>query len=175
MCGQITVAVATQADLPSTRHGKIYKMGHETELFLSYYDDGMSVMSGGIDSGFRKVATEEYKPRLCPAILLQAAEAGHEAAVRKLLHAKASADPSLPPGLAGAAPLLAAAHGGHCAIAQLLLAAAAEIDRPDMSGATPLLLAAAGGHLEVVELLLACASRPCMCMRVCTSIRRPCN
>eukprot|EP01047_Picozoa_sp_COSAG01_P040617 COSAG01_NODE_3433_length_6100_cov_47.049492_2_plen_245_part_00 len=39
-------------------------MGHESELFLSYFPAGLSIMSGGIESGFRKVETAEYTPRL---------------------------------------------------------------------------------------------------------------
>jgi gelsolin len=39
-------------------------MGHETELFLSYFPNGLVIQSGGIESGFRKVTAEEYKPKL---------------------------------------------------------------------------------------------------------------
>jgi gelsolin len=39
-------------------------MGHESELFMSYFPDGLMIMSGGIESGFHKVTAEEYKPRL---------------------------------------------------------------------------------------------------------------
>ena len=39
-------------------------MGHETELFLSYFPNGLIIQSGGIESGFRKVTAEEYKPKL---------------------------------------------------------------------------------------------------------------
>ena len=39
-------------------------MGHETELFLSYFPNGLIIKSGGIESGFRHVETAEYKPCL---------------------------------------------------------------------------------------------------------------
>ena len=39
-------------------------MGHETELFLSYFENGLITKSGGIESGFRHVETAEYKPHL---------------------------------------------------------------------------------------------------------------
>lgn len=38
-------------------------MGHESPLFQSYFSE-MIYMDGGIESGFRKVKPEEYKPRL---------------------------------------------------------------------------------------------------------------
>jgi len=39
-------------------------MGHETEMFLSYFPNGLIIKSGGIESGFHHVTTEEYKPHL---------------------------------------------------------------------------------------------------------------
>lgn len=39
-------------------------MGHESELFLSYFPNGLIIESGGIESGFRHVTPEEYKPHL---------------------------------------------------------------------------------------------------------------
>ena len=39
-------------------------MGHESELFLSYFPDGLIIKEGGIESGFRHVETGEYQPRL---------------------------------------------------------------------------------------------------------------
>jgi len=38
--------------------------GNETDLFLGYFPRGLKIMSGGVDSGFRKVKPVEYKPRL---------------------------------------------------------------------------------------------------------------
>ena len=39
-------------------------MGHESELFLSYFPDGLIIKAGGIESGFRHVEAREYKPIL---------------------------------------------------------------------------------------------------------------
>jgi hypothetical protein len=39
-------------------------MGHESELFLSYFPNGLIIKAGGIESGFRHVEPSEYKPRL---------------------------------------------------------------------------------------------------------------
>lgn len=38
--------------------------GHESDLFLSYFNNQIKLLSGGIESGFKHVKPEEYKPRL---------------------------------------------------------------------------------------------------------------
>jgi len=38
--------------------------GHESDLFLSYFKNEIKLLSGGVDSGFKHVKPEEYKPRL---------------------------------------------------------------------------------------------------------------
>jgi len=38
--------------------------GHESDLFLSYFKNQIKLLSGGVDSGFKHVKPEEYKPRL---------------------------------------------------------------------------------------------------------------
>jgi len=38
--------------------------GHESDLFLTYFKNEIKLLSGGVDSGFKHVKPEEYKPRL---------------------------------------------------------------------------------------------------------------
>lgn len=38
--------------------------GCESELFLSYFVGGVKILAGGVDSGFKHVSPETYKPRL---------------------------------------------------------------------------------------------------------------
>jgi gelsolin len=37
---------------------------HESDLFMSYFPKGIRIYEGGVDSGFKHVTAEEYKPRL---------------------------------------------------------------------------------------------------------------
>jgi len=38
--------------------------GHESDLFLKYFKNQIKLLSGGVESGFKHVKPEEYKPRL---------------------------------------------------------------------------------------------------------------
>eukprot|EP00343_Euplotes_focardii_P009527 CAMPEP_0205826458 /NCGR_PEP_ID=MMETSP0206-20130828/28688_1 /ASSEMBLY_ACC=CAM_ASM_000279 /TAXON_ID=36767 /ORGANISM="Euplotes focardii, Strain TN1" /LENGTH=474 /DNA_ID=CAMNT_0053126395 /DNA_START=26 /DNA_END=1450 /DNA_ORIENTATION=+ len=38
--------------------------GHESDAFLAIFDGTIQLLQGGVESGFRKVKPEEYKPRL---------------------------------------------------------------------------------------------------------------
>ena len=55
----------------------------------------------------------------------------------------------------GRTPLLHAVSGGHKEVAELLIAAGADVDAKDNTGWTPLQMAASNGHKEIVELLIA--------------------
>jgi gelsolin len=38
--------------------------GYESDMFLGYFNNQIKLLSGGVDSGFKHVKPEEYKPRL---------------------------------------------------------------------------------------------------------------
>ena len=88
--------------------------------------------------------------------LIQAAMAGHRAAVELLL--RFGADVNLAetegPRRIPRTPLGAAAVSGDPAIAQMMLAAGAELEKAPRGEASPLMLAARTGQLEMVEVFL---------------------
>lgn len=57
-----TVELDTYLDDVPVQHREV--QGHESELFRSYFPNGITTMSGGAESGFRHVKPEEYRPRL---------------------------------------------------------------------------------------------------------------
>jgi gelsolin len=57
-----TVELDTYLDDEPVQHREV--QGHESDLFLSYFPNGISTMEGGAESGFRHVTPQEYKPRL---------------------------------------------------------------------------------------------------------------
>lgn len=56
-----TVELDTLLDDGPVQHREV--MGHESELFLSYFPN-IRIMEGGVDSGFKHVEPEKYTPRL---------------------------------------------------------------------------------------------------------------
>jgi ankyrin repeat protein len=83
--------------------------------------------------------------------LRQAAENGHETAVRLLLNHDASIEVQ---NGAGETPLRLAAKNGHEAVVRLLLDRDANVEPKNWPGQTPLFVAAEKGHGAVVRLLL---------------------
>ncbi|MEM6521568.1 MAG: ankyrin repeat domain-containing protein [Cyanobacteria bacterium P01_D01_bin.44] len=83
--------------------------------------------------------------------LIAATLAGDAAAVRSLLDAGTDPDTVYHTNTA----LIYAARDGHTDIAQVLIAAGAEVNWIDGEGVTPLILAAFKGHEELTKLLLA--------------------
>jgi len=57
-----TVELDTYLDDKPVQHREV--QGHESDLFLSYFPNGISIMEGGAESGFRHVKPTEYKARL---------------------------------------------------------------------------------------------------------------
>lgn len=57
-----TVELDTLLDDKPIQHREV--QNHESSLFRSYFKDGITLLKGGADTGFRRVLPEEYKPRL---------------------------------------------------------------------------------------------------------------
>lgn len=57
-----TVELDTFLDDKPVQHREV--QGHESDLFMSYFKSGISIMEGGAETGFRHVQPTEYKPRL---------------------------------------------------------------------------------------------------------------
>lgn len=57
-----TVELDTLLDDKPVQHREVE--GYESALFKSYFKNGISLLSGGAETGFRHVTPEEYKPRL---------------------------------------------------------------------------------------------------------------
>lgn len=87
-----------------------------------------------------------------PALLVAAARAGDEKAVRRLLDA--GVDPDASDG-DGRTAVTHAAYGGHASVVHALLEAGADVDRQDASRANPLLSTGETGFLDVLEAVLA--------------------
>jgi hypothetical protein len=65
---EITVAAYKTVELDDVLHGAPVQhrevMGYESPLFLSYFNDKITILKGGIDSALRTVKPEEMKPKL---------------------------------------------------------------------------------------------------------------
>jgi ankyrin repeat protein len=83
--------------------------------------------------------------------LFKAAKNGNEDAVKTLLAAKAPVDEALKSN--GQTPLMAAAYGGHLAVAEHLLNQGAQVQPKDRQGRTALIYAASSGHDNIIKRL----------------------
>jgi len=81
-----TVELDTYLDDKPIQHREVE--GHESDLFLSYFPKGVSLMEGGADSGFHKVTPQQYKPRL-----LHFCGQGRHVVVSQVPAAKSRLDP----------------------------------------------------------------------------------
>jgi len=57
-----TVELDTYLNDKPVQHREV--QGHESDLFMSYFKQGITIMEGGAETGFRHVKPTEYKPRL---------------------------------------------------------------------------------------------------------------
>jgi ankyrin repeat protein len=91
---------------------------------------------------------------LMPSPIHRAANNGNIEAVKKHLADGVDVDAKSWELFAGFTPLYLAAGEGHKEIAELLIAAGAEVNAKDEDGLTPLHYPVAKGHKDIVELLI---------------------
>jgi uncharacterized protein len=96
------------------------------------------------------------------AALIEAATAGDDAAVERLLSAGVPADALESPSM-GYTPLMFAARFGHLDVARRLIDAGANLRAVARGSGTPLACAADGGQPEMIRLLLAHGAEPNVC------------
>ena len=57
-----TVELDTYLNDKPIQHREV--QGYESDMFMTYFPNGITLMEGGADTGFRHVPPESYEPRL---------------------------------------------------------------------------------------------------------------